>query len=142
MGLRVAASQSHLIAPNPEWLAEAAFVDESLSFGIVANQTPAGLISVIDPRATEPPAPGDDTQFHRDCLYIWRLMIDHRYQGRGLARAAIASATGLARAMGLSGITLTTMDREPGHALGLYQRLGFGPTGRRLDGEIELMLRF
>lgn len=142
LGLRVGTTQGHLIAPNPEWLAEAAFVDESLSFGIVDGTQPVGLISVIDPRACDPPENDNDSHFHPDCLYVWRVMIDHRHQGRGLARAALEASGMMARAMGLRGITLTTMDREAGNALGLYTALGFRPTGRRLDDEIELMLRF
>ncbi|BCV56572.1 hypothetical protein TUM17384_05170 [Shewanella algae] len=70
---------------------------------------------------------------------MWRVMIDHRFQGKGLGSHAINFSKRYASIVGLKGVSLTTMDKEEGNALYIYQKLGFTPTGRRLDDEIELI---
>ena len=138
MALRVRDDERHLIAPNPEWIAQAAHVSEAITFGVFAEKRPVGLISLIDPRLV-----GDDearAEFRPDCLWVWRLMVDRERRGRGFGAAAIGHALRYATLSGLDAVSLTTMDAEPGNALGFYERLGFRPTGRRVDGEIELML--
>jgi len=135
--LQVKPSQQHLISDNKDWLEEVLARDESLSFGIYHNQAAAGLITLLDPRTTNE----DKDHFQPDCLYVWRLMIDQHHQGKQLGESAIAFCQQFATLMGLQGVTLTTMDTEKGNALSFYLSLGFEPTGRRLDGEIELMWR-
>lgn len=48
--LSVEESQKHLIANNAEWLAEASFNDDSVSYGIYLDDKPAGssLLSIQD----------------------------------------------------------------------------------------------
>ncbi|EPE2685108.1 GNAT family N-acetyltransferase [Vibrio alginolyticus] len=133
--LKVGESQSHLIASNAEWIAQASFNEDSVSYGIYINDKAAGLISLIDPRVLEE----FNEHFQKDHLYVWRLMIDHRFQGYGLGKKAVNFSKQYASLIGLQGLSLTTMDKEEGNALSLYQRLGFIPTGRRLDDEIELI---
>lgn len=135
--LSIRADEKHLIASNAEWIAQAAFVGGSLSFGIYNKDTAVGLISLIDPRVIEPEK-RDPCQ--PVCLYVWRLMIDHKHRGQGFGEAAIKFAQGYARLIGLNGRSLTTMDKAQGNALAFYERCGFVPTGRRVDDEIELML--
>lgn len=136
--LAVEESQKHLIANNAEWLAEASFNDDSISYGIYFDNKPAGLISLIDPRILDT----FDEHFQKDHLYVWRVMIDHRFQGKGLGNQAINFSKQYASIVGLKGVSLTTMDKEKGNALSIYQKLGFTPTGRRLDDEIELIFSF
>lgn len=136
--LSVEESQKHLIANNAEWLAEARFNDDSVSYGIYLDHKPAGLISLIDPRLLDK----FDDHFQTEHLYVWRVMIDQRFQGKGLGNQAINFSKRYASIIGLQGVSLTTMDREEGNALSVYQKLGFNPTGRRLDDEIELIYSF
>ena len=137
--LRVRDDERHLIAPNAEWLAQAAHVGEAITFGLFAEKRAVGLISLVDPRLVE-----DDearAEFRPDCLWVWRLMVDRERRGRGFGAAAIEHARRYATLSGLDAVSLTTMDAEPGNALGFHERLGFRPTGRRVDGELELALR-
>ncbi|USD34477.1 MULTISPECIES: GNAT family N-acetyltransferase [Vibrio] len=136
--LTVEESQKHLIASNAEWLAQASFNDSSISYAIYLDQKPAGLISLIDPRLLDK----FDDHFQKEHLYVWRVMIDHRFQGKGLGNQAINFSKRYASMIGLQGVSLTTMDKEEGNALSVYQKLGFTPTGRRLDDEIELIFSF
>ncbi|MFA9386086.1 MAG: GNAT family N-acetyltransferase [Vibrio cyclitrophicus] len=135
IALSVEESQKQLIANNAEWLAEAIFNDDSINYGIYLNNKPAGLISLIDPRILDT----HDEHFQKEHLYVWRVMIDHRFQGKGLGSQAINFSKKYASITGLKGVSLTTMDKEKGNALSIYQKLGFIPTGRRLDDEIELI---
>ena len=136
--LRVSDAQEPLIARNDDWLLEAGFVPSGETWGLSFAGEAVGLYSLLDPATMD----GEDDHFQPGCLYLWRLMIDRRYQRRGHGAAAIALILADARSRGFAGLSLTTMDRQTGNALGLYQRLHFVPTGRRLDGEIELVLRF
>jgi len=138
--LGVREDERELIAPNPEWIADAAFVDDAVSYGVFSAGEAVGLLSLIDPRLIADEDDGRD-RFQSDCLYLWRLMVDRRHRGRGYGRAAIEFAARYAALTGLAGVSLTTMDRIPGNALALYRALGFEPTGRRLDDEIELVRR-
>lgn len=135
--LSVGDSQEHLISENAVWLAEAGVMDDSMNFGIFLEGQAAGLISFIDPRILA----SEDDHFHHDCLYVWRVMVDQKFQGKGLGREAVDFALNFARILGLKGVTLTTMDQEKGNALNFYLSLGFEPTGRRLEDEIELIRR-
>lgn len=72
--------------------------------------------------------------------YLWKLIIDGRYQGRGHGAAAVRLIAELVRAAG--GAELLTSyvvgDGGPG---GFYERLGFEPTGDTVfDGEILMRL--
>ncbi|MCF7513806.1 GNAT family N-acetyltransferase [Pseudoalteromonas sp. L23] len=133
--LKVRDSQQHLIASNAEWIIEDSFNEDSVCFGMYDDDLPVGMIALIDPRLV-----GDDNgHFQAQHLYIWRLMIDEASQSKGYGKAAMCFAKQYAELIGLVGLSLTTMDTEAENALNFYQALGFIPTGRRLDGEIELI---
>ncbi|MHA6326800.1 GNAT family N-acetyltransferase [Roseivivax sp. CAU 1753] len=138
LDLRVRDGEETLIAPVADWLAQAAHKDYAVSFGLYHGGIAVGLVSVIDPRLI----PEDHREdFQPGCLYVWRLMIDRTQRGKSFGRGAVALATQYARTIGLDGVSLTTMESAAGNALAFYERLGFAPTGRRIDGEIELVLR-
>ena len=137
MRLQVRETESHLIASNSAWLAQAALSPHAATFGIYHANTACGLISLTDPRQIEDQE--DRAHFQPDCLYVWRLMVDHTYRGKGVGTAAIDFAQRYASLLGLRGVSLTTMDREAGNAHTFYTHLNFKPTGRRLNDEIELV---
>lgn len=130
-----------MICSNSEWLAQAAFVAESLTFGIFKEGRPVGVISLIDPRLVDEDDE-DREHYQENCLYVWRVMVDKGSRGANVGSQAIAFALGYAKLVGLEGVSLTTMDREVANALPFYERLGFSTTGRRLDEEAELAIRF
>jgi len=138
--LKVRDEEDHLIAPNPEWLAEAAYACEAITYGMYFGDQPVGLLSMIDPRLIDDDE--GDEHFQPRCLYVWRFMVGQYHRGRGYGTAGIDFALRYAQLVGLEGVSLTTMDRERGNALAFYQSLGFAATGRRLNNEVELVLRF
>jgi RimJ/RimL family protein N-acetyltransferase len=72
--------------------------------------------------------------------YLWRLVVDARHQGRGIGRRAIEQIIAERRAAGFEAITVSYVADEPGAPARFYERLGFVPTGRVDDGEVEAVL--
>jgi len=75
-----------------------------------------------------------------DDPYLWRFVIDHRHQGRGIGRRALEQIISERRADGNAGITVSYVDDAVGSPAQFYERLGFVPTGRVEDGESEARL--
>lgn len=71
--------------------------------------------------------------------FLWKLLIDHRQQGRGYGREVVRQIVELVRAHG--GVELLTSHvLGSGGPAGFYARLGFVPTGD-VDPEGEIVLR-
>lgn len=70
--------------------------------------------------------------------FLWRLLIDGRYQGRGFGRAVLSQVVDLVRADGATEL-FTSYQPGEGEPGPFYLGLGFQPTGE-MDGE-EIVLR-
>ncbi len=73
--------------------------------------------------------------------YLWRLLIDQRYQGRGYGRAALDVIVECFR--GRPGVEAiwTSCGEGDGSPIGFYERYGFKQTGERVFDD-EILLRF
>lgn len=138
--LRVADDQSDLIAPNEGWLDLALTVPETLNIGLLEDTRPVGLYSMTDTRGI--PGVVLTEHFQQGCSYLWHFMLDGSAQGRGLGRTALQMVEDHASRCEALGVSLTTGDQKPGNALPFYTAAGYTPTGRRLEGEIELVKHF
>ncbi len=69
--------------------------------------------------------------------FLWRLIVDHRHQGRGIGRRAVEQVIAERRAAGHSHVTVSYVRDAVGSPARFYERLGFVPTGRIDDGETE-----
>ena len=76
---------------------------------------------------------------YRGRHFLWRLLIDKRYQGRGIGRAVLTQLVDLVRADGGTEL-LTSYEPGEGGPWPFYQGFGFRPTGQVDDGEIVLRL--
>jgi GNAT superfamily N-acetyltransferase len=76
---------------------------------------------------------------YRGRHFLWRLLIDKRYQRRGIGRAVLTQIVDLVRADGGTEL-LTSYEPGKGEPWPFYQRFGFEPTGDTDDGEIVLRL--
>ena len=76
---------------------------------------------------------------YRGRHFLWRLLIDKRYQGRGIGRAVLTQIVDLVRADGGTEL-LTSYEPGEGEPGPFYERFGFRPTGGTDDGEIVLRL--
>ncbi|WP_262004860.1 N-acetyltransferase [Streptomyces sp. FIT100] len=71
--------------------------------------------------------------------FIWRLLVDKRYQKRGIGWEALTQVAALVRADGATEL-LTSYEPGDGEPWPFYRKFGFEPTGEIDDGEIVLRL--
>ena len=138
--LAVSPEQVDLIAPNEPWLDLALTVPEALSIGLLEDDQPIGLYTLTDTSNIPPSVLSH--HFQKGCAYLWHFMLDKAAQGRGLGRIALAQVESHARRCAAIGLSLTTGDQKAGNALPFYSAQGYVPTGRRIEGEIELIKTF
>ena len=70
--------------------------------------------------------------------FLWRLMIDSRFQGRGYGRRAVEALVRHVRSRPHAERLLTSCLPGEGSPLPFYLRVGFAATGAEVHGEIEL----
>ena len=131
--LRVADAQADYIASNASSVEAAEeHADVARPFVIYADGVPVGFTML----AFEP-----DYEDPDDRYWLWRFMIDERYQGRGYGREALKRIIEYFKQNGATKVRLSTKESNRG-AIRLYQSAGFKPTGEVIDGENEFELRW
>ena len=131
MRLDVAPEQQAYVASVAKSVAQASFEPNARSLGLYARGEPVGYLLLWDTRY-DPDEPGDE-------LYVWRILIDARFQRRGLGAAAMRWVIAEARRLGVAQVALSHV---AGNAAGVfYAGLGFAYTGRVDEGELEMVLR-
>lgn len=125
--LHVAPDQRGFVAPNAVSFAEALYEPKAWFRAVVADDVPVGFVMLsIDADKPE--------------VYLWRFMIDQRYQGRGYGRAAIAQVVEHARTVPGATELLVSWVPAAGGPEPFYRGLGFEPTGEIDDGEVVARL--
>jgi diamine N-acetyltransferase len=127
--LSVADHQAHFVASNAVSIAQAHFDPEVAWFrAIYADETPVGFLMLYDD-----PAKAE--------YFLWRFMIDQRYQGMGFGRQALLLL--IEHVRGRPSATILGVSCVPGEGspCAFYEQMGFVPTGEVDDGEIVLNLR-
>lgn len=95
---------------------------------VVADDIPVGFVMLsLDEAAPE--------------YYLWRSMIDQRYQGRGDGRAAILQVIEHVRTLPNAAELLVSWVPEPGGPKPFYRALGFQPNGEMDGDEVVARLR-
>lgn len=125
--LSVDKEQEAFVVPNAYSLAQAGVQPECVPLGVYEGNRPVGFAMYsLNP---------DDRAY-----WIYRLMIDRRYQGKGYGREALRQLIALLRAK--PDCESVYISFEPGNerAKGLYESMGFAPDGRVLYGEIVYRL--
>jgi len=125
IGLDVLPGQRDFVAPNVQSMAEAYVLPEADPRLIYADDEAVGFV-LFHPNES---GPGH---------YIVRFMIDHRFQGQGLGRRALAAAVDwVVLEKGVDLVRLSVVP-ENGAARGLYRSAGFVETGEVDHGELVL----
>jgi diamine N-acetyltransferase len=125
--LAVAEEQKRFVATNAVSLAQALFAPEAWYRAIYLGEEPVGFVMLEDQSLRSPPPP-------RPEVGVWRLMVDSRYQGRGIGRRALQLVIEHVRRKGLFDALQLSYVPGPGCPEAFYLGLGFRHTGR-LDGE-------
>jgi diamine N-acetyltransferase len=132
--LRVRRDQKQFVASVSQSLEEAAEKPETNPWyrALYSGDEPVGFVML----SWRPPA-----GLYKGRHFIWRLLVDKRYQGRGIGREALTQIADLVRADGATEL-LTSYEPGDGEPWPFYRKFGFEPTGEIDDGEIVLRLTF
>jgi len=139
LALQVAEHQRCFVATNQKSINDAYTVmavgGHVWPFGIYDGDTPVGFLMLshgVDPDWTDAPAIAQGTYF------LWRFMIDQRYQGRGYGKQALGLALDFIKTCprGRSKIWWTAWHPENAVAAKLYRSFGFRETGDKDGNEI------
>lgn len=128
LSLDVASHQQAFVATNAVSIAQAYFEEKAWFRAIYADETPVGFLMLYDDVETAE-------------YFLWRFMIDARYQGLGFGRQAMGLLFAHVRSRpGATELYVSHAegDGDPG---GFYRKLGFGYTGE-MDGGERVMKRF
>ena len=139
LALRVAPGQEQFVSSVRDSLAEAAEYPHAkpwyravFAAGPAGPVGPIGFVMVswnVEPQPPEIIGP----------WFLWKLLIDERYQDGGYGAAVVRQIAELVRAEGATELLTSFVPGDDGPA-GFYQRLGFVPTGE-LDESGEVIVR-
>ena len=120
--LKVADDQQDLVGSTAVSIAQFHYTEGAWMRGIYAGDVPVGFaLMYFGPESEHP--------------WVWRFLIDARYQGLGFGGAALPKLIEVARAHpGATELRLSHNPRE-GAAGPFYEALGFTYTGEVEDGE-------
>jgi GNAT superfamily N-acetyltransferase len=132
--LQLAPGQERFVSTVADSLAEAAAHPEGSPWlrAVYADGQPVGFVMLswdVEPRPPEINGP----------WFLWKLLIDHRHQGKGYGREVVRQVVELVRAEGGTELLTSHVPGDGGPA-GFYARLGFVPRGD-LDPDGEIILR-
>jgi diamine N-acetyltransferase len=131
--LRVSDAQQRFVSTVAGSLLEAAEEPNgrALYWAVYDDETPVGFVMISD----EVGAPGYIPHF------LWKLLIDERYQGRGYGTATLDLVVEYFRRRPGVDVLSTSAGQGDGSPIGFYERYGFERTGEIVfDDEVLLQL--
>jgi diamine N-acetyltransferase len=133
--LRVLPEQENFVDGVSRSLAEAAGKEHARPWcrGIYAGDVPVGFVMLADG------VPPDDDEIPWR-YYLWRFLIDARFQGRGYGRAALDRVVSYLRTKPDADLLVTSVVPGAGSPLDFYLGYGFRATGQMFDREQVLEL--
>ena len=125
--LKVKPDQERFVANNAISIAQAHFEEKAWFRAIYADETPVGFVMLYDdPETTD--------------YFLWRFMIDSRYQGLHFGERAIGLLIDYVRSLpGATELMVSYVPAE-GSPEPFYTGLGFIHTGEVHDGENVMKL--
>lgn len=125
--LKVADNQTAYVASNAISLAQALFHDDAWYRGIYLEDTAVGFVML-------------ELNMAKPEYYLWRYMIDEKYQGKGYGYRALELVIDFVRT--LPGSEEFTLSFVPGESSPkrFYAKFGFIETGEIEDGELIMSL--
>ena len=134
LDLEITASQQRYVAPNAVSIAEAHFDPGGWFRAVYSGDTPVGFVMLFDPTVPGalPTDPIDPTD-----MFLWRLMIDHRYQRQGLGRQTLDLIRNHVVGLGRFRRLLSSFIPGSDGPEGFYLSYGFTKTGRSINNGTE-----
>jgi diamine N-acetyltransferase len=141
MGLRRGPGQDRylgsMISHFEDAIADAVACPRMWSAHDAADGTLVGFVMISDGIPRETLEADDDIV---GPYFLWRLLIDHRFQGRGYGRAAIDAVVDYVRGKPDGEVLLTSCKAGEGSPQPFYLAYGFALTGEQKWGEDLLRL--
>jgi diamine N-acetyltransferase len=130
--LRVSPSQQRFVSGVAESLLEAAEHPDAraLYWAVYADDTPVGFVMIADEVGSPDYIPH----------YLWKLLIDERYQRRGFGTAALDLIVEYFRGRPGVEVLNTSAGQGDGSPIAFYEGYGFEQTGEAHSGD-EVVLR-
>ena len=131
--LRVSPAQEQFVSDVADSLLEADAEPDgrALYWAVYSGATPVGFVMISDEVGS------DDYIPH----YLWKLMIDERYQRQGFGTAALDLVVNYFRGRPGVDVVSTSAGEGEGSPVTFYERYGFERTGDIVFGD-EVLLRF
>ena len=127
--LKVSSYQTQFIASNEEsWNAAKEIAKTARPFAIYCNGKMVGFTMF---------AFDEDYEDPNDRYWLWRFMIDERFQRKGYGTAALEAIIEYFRDHGANNIRLSTKPANTS-AINMYRKAGFRETGEVIDGEVVM----
>jgi len=133
--LKVKPKQEFLVATNAKSIAQAHFYREAWYRAIYFGDTPIGFVLLADSTLKY-----KHIKRKTPYLYLWRLMIDGKYQGKGYGRKAVELVISHLKTRPNAKEVTLHHEQTTGNAGEFYERLGFKLTGKILHNELERKL--
>jgi N-acetyltransferase len=125
-----------MVAPNGTSIAQAAYSPNAWPRAVYVGDAPVGFVMLFDP--TMNVANAEKEKLPIDALYVWRLMVDFKHQGKGYGEQILRAVFEIARERGVFKRVTLSYVMEEGSAKPFYEKLGFRETGKIDDGEMEM----
>jgi diamine N-acetyltransferase len=132
--LRVSPAQLQFVSGVAESLLEAAEEPgaRALYWAIYADETPVGFVMIA----------GEVDSPEYIAHYLWKLLIDERYQRRGFGTATLDLIVEYFRGRPGVEVLWTSAGQGDGSPIAFYERYGFERTGEIVfDDEVKLRLK-
>ena len=131
--LRVSPSQEQYVSSVADSLIEAAEHPDARAvyWAVYSEDTPVGFVMIADEVASPDYIPH----------YLWKLLIDERYQRRGFGTAALDLVVEYFRGRPGVEVLNTSASQGDGSPISFYERYGFERTGEIRFAEVMLRLK-
>jgi diamine N-acetyltransferase len=138
MGLRRGPGQERYLDSMADIFAEADAEQRAVPRQWAVHDSEAGSLIGFMMISDNIPQPMDEDLVGP--YYLWKLLIDERFQGRGYGAATLDALVGYLGTRPRADVLYTSCADGPGSPRGFYLRYGFTDTGRVMWGENVLAL--
>lgn len=126
--LKVTEAQNSFVAPNAVSIAQAHFEPKAWFRAVYAGEAPVGFVMLYDD--------ADEPEY-----FLWRFMIDQRYQKHGFGRQALLQLIDYVKTRPDAKVLLTSCVPEEGGPEPFYTSLGFERNGKMAGIEAVMELK-
>lgn len=126
--LKVTEVQNRFVAPNAVSIAQAYFEPKAWFRAVYAGEAPVGFVMLYDD--------ADEPEY-----FLWRFMIDQRYQKLGFGRQALLQLIEYVKTRPGARVLYTSCVPEEGGPEPFYASLGFVRNGKMADSEVGMELK-